>query len=62
MNSTFKKLPPARDGWSALRSDTMDLVQMFNSRRECEAWVADWNGDDSNFYVARYYLVGAMRR
>ncbi len=61
MKSTFKKLAPDRDGWCALRSETMAPVRTFNSRRECDEWVADWNGD-SNFYVARYYLVGAMRR
>jgi hypothetical protein len=39
----------------------MQPVRTFKSRRECEQWVAHWNGD-STFYVARYYLAGAMRR
>lgn len=56
------KLAPDREGWCALRSETMQPVRTFKSRRECEQWVADWNGDDSTFYIARYYLAGAMRR
>ena len=58
--STWRPLAPHCHGWCAVRADTHEPIKPAASRASCVEWV-EANNDGAGFYVARYYLCGAMR-